>query len=59
MSDTKILELSVSSLTKAIDAFIDACLVNGKPAAPNIQAIAQARACLPAGYKHSFVKADK
>ena len=54
--ERQILELSISSLTKSIDSFIDACMVDGKPIEGTQRAIAQARACLPAGYKHSYTK---
>lgn len=62
MSDY-VIEHALRLLTTHFDDFIGECMdEDGKPKAPSPKALAQARACLPAAYKHAHkpkVKKDK
>lgn len=57
MTDAELLELSIAALTRNFDAFIGACMdADGKPTAPTMKALMQARACLPPSAAHALTK---
>ncbi len=48
--------ISLLAVTRRFDEFISKCMDDqGKPKAPSLGDIAQARACLPINYKNSFI----
>jgi hypothetical protein len=55
---TDIDALAIHVLTKAFDTFIGECMdADGNAKAPTRKALMRARAALPAGYRHTLVKA--
>lgn len=52
----RVLELSIRTMSDAFDDFIGGCIENGKPKAPDIKALAKARAYLPPYCKNAYRK---
>jgi hypothetical protein len=58
--DLRVMELAVKQLTDHFNEFIGSCMdANGKPIAPPMKALMQARACLPARCEHAFQPKEK
>lgn len=58
--EKRILELAITALSVHFNDFIGACMdANGKPIAPPMKALMQARACLPARMEHAFQPKEK
>lgn len=60
MYDSEVLEIVVKKLTENFNELIKACVdESGKPKAPQMKDVMQARACLPKGYDMTLVKNKK